>query len=174
MPQSFTAIALDLGTHTGWARSVGDRIVASGVRDFSLKQNEHKGKRGIRFYNFLLTLGQPDVIFYEVVQFTGSRPGGKVWAGDNGELYKGLLMLVNMFGAGFGVPTIGVHPSSLKKQFSGNGKAEKIEMCDTARKYGWLGGSPGTDLHHDEADAGALIITQLRSLYGIDVRWDIA
>lgn len=168
MPQSFTAIALDLGTHTGWARSVGDRIVASGVRDFSLKAGEHKGKRGIRFYNFLMTLGQPDIIFYEKVQFTTNK-----YNSDGGELYKGLLMLVNMFAAGFDIPAIGVYPSSLKKQFTGNGKADKIDMCITARRYGWPGGSDGTDLYNDEADAGALIITQLRNMYGINARWDL-
>jgi len=166
MSRALTIIGLDIGTRTGWAISQGDKIISSGVRDFSLKANEHKGKRGIRFYNFLMTLPHPDVIFYEKVQFSMNK-----YSSEGGELYKGLLMLVNMFAAGFDVNTIGVHPSTLKKQFTGNGRAEKLEMCNTARKYGWQGGAEGTDLLNDEADAGAVIITQARELYGLDVTW---
>ena len=148
-------LGLDLGTRTGWAVSEGDRIIASGVRDFSIKPHEHIGQRGIRFYNFLLTLGQPDAIFYEKVQFVGNMKSS-----DGGELYKGLLMVLNMFAAGFNVETIGIFPSTLKLKFTGSGRAEKIDMCEQARWHGWKGGVPGSTLLNDEADALALLITQ--------------
>lgn len=165
MSQTPRYLALDLGTQTGWAISEGNRIVDSGVRDFKLKSSEHIGNRGIRFYNFLLTLGQPDVIFYEKVQFMGNRK-----CGDGGELYKGLLMIMNMFAAGFNIETIGVHPMTLKKSFTGSGVADKVIMCEKAREYGWQGGMSGTALLDDEADAIALIITQMRERYGIQAR----
>jgi Holliday junction resolvasome RuvABC endonuclease subunit len=153
-------LALDLGTHTGWAISEGNRIVPSGVREFSLNSKEHKGQRGIKFYNFLLHLGRFDAIFYEKIQFTMNRRSG-----DGGELYKGFLMLVNMVAAGFNIPTYGIHPGTLKKDFTGNGRAEKWQICDKAREYGWTAGAPGTALYDDEADAIALLITQSLQLY---------
>jgi hypothetical protein len=166
-------LGLDISTYTGWAISEGNKIVASGVRDFSIKNFHHKGKRGIMFYNFLVSLGHIDEIFYESIQFGGGFKGktGK-WVNptnDGRELYHGFLMLVNMFAAGFGVESTPVHPSTLKKQFAGNGHATKTDMCDAARSHGWKGGTPGSALHDDEADAIALLITQVKSKYGIIV-----
>ncbi len=154
-------LALDIGNHTGYALSDGNRIVKSGVRDFSVKKTEHIGNRGIMFYNFLLTFGKVDEIYYEKVQFMGNR-----FSKDGGELYKGFLMLVNMYAAGYGIPTIGVWPTSLKKAFTGYGAADKLSMCQQAHMHGWKGGKPGTELAHDEADAVALLITEVRSQTG--------
>ena len=155
-------LGIDLGNHTGWAVSEGLKITSSGVRDFSIKSHETNGNRGIKFYNFLLSLGHFDKIFYEKVQFTNNFRSG-----DGGELYKGLLMLVNMYGASFGVEPIGIHPGTLKKAFTGNGRAEKEEMCAIAHSLGWKGGARGTKLMNDEADAIALLVTQVREKYGI-------
>lgn len=166
MPKLPRFLGLDIGTHLGWAISEGAWITESGVRDFSVKYHEHPGKRGIRFYNFLLTLPPPDEIFYEKVQFVGNMKSS-----DGGELYKGLLMVLNMYAAGFNVPTTGVWPGTLKKLFTGAGNAEKKDMCNRARELGWKGGYAGTALLNDEADASALIITQAKLKYGFDVRF---
>lgn len=155
-------LGLDLGNCTGYALAEGDRIVASGVRDFSVRSSEHIGRRGIKFYNFLLTFGHVDEIYYEKVQFTTNK-----YRSDGGELYKGFLMLVNMYAAGYGIPTFGVFPVSLKKAFAGHGHAEKQDMCATARSIGWKGGEKNTAMFHDEVDAIALLVTQLRDKHGI-------
>lgn len=166
-------LGLDIGTSTGWALVEGSTIVASGIRDFKVKESEHKGHRGLRFYNFLIEIyreyGAIDEIFYELVQFTGTRKFGGSWSGDNGEVYKGLLMLVNMFAAGTDTPVTGVHNSTLKKAFAGHGRAEKVDMCRRAHELGWRGGKVGTDKMHDEVDACALLITQLKLRFNIDV-----
>lgn len=168
-------LSLDLGTRTGYALVEGNKLVKSGVRDFSVKASEHTGRRGIKFYNFLLSIGQVDEIYYEEIQFGGGfkNDSGK-WVGvtnDGREFYHGLLMLVNMYAAGFGIFTFGVHPSTLKKQFAGHGHADKEQMVARAHELGWKGGQPGTALYHDEVDAIAILETQLRINYGINIQF---
>ena len=166
-------LGLDLGKCTGWAIAEGDRIIQSGVRDFSVKSSEHIGHRGIKFYNFLCSLGRVDEIYYEEIQFGGNfKNKAGQWispSSDGREFYHGLLMLVNMYAAGYGIPTFPMHPSTLKKAFAGHGHAEKEDMCRVAHARGWRGGRPGTDSCHDEVDACALLITQLQQKYGINL-----
>lgn len=164
-------LALDIGTATGYAIAEGDRIIRSGVRDFSTKRHQHIGNRGIMFYNFLNSLGRIDEIYYEKIMFTGARKAGGAWTGDHGELYHGLLMVMNMVAAGYGIPTIGEWPGSIKKAFTGHGGAEKEDMCACARAMGWKGGMPGSREGHDEVDAIALLTTQLRDKYGVTLRF---
>lgn len=166
-------LSLDLGTRTGYALVEGDQLIKSGVRDFSVKASEHIGKRGIKFYNFLLTLGQVDEIYYEEIQFgRGFKTDDGRWVNptnDGREFYHGLLMLMNMYAAGFGIPTFPIHPSTLKKAFTGHGHAKKPDMVARAHELGWKGGSPGTAQYHDEVDAIAMLETQLRLQYNIKI-----
>lgn len=164
-------LGLDIGTQTGWALAEGDTIIGSGVRDLSVKASQHIGRRGFMFANFLTKIGHLDEIYYEKIQFTGARKGGGSWSGDNGELYKGLLMLLNMHAYSFGTPVIGVHPGTLKKQFTGYGAAKKHDMCQAAHMIGWKGGKLGSALQDDEADAIALIATQVKLRFGIAVKF---
>lgn len=164
-------LGLDLGNRTGWALAEGNKLIGSGIRDFSVKAGAHVGRRGIKFYNFLLTMGHVDEIYLEKIAFTGNfkNKQGK-WispSNDGKQLYHGLLMLVEMYSAGFGIPIFEVHNSTLKKAFAGHGRAEKEEMCARAMALGWKGGVEGTALFHDEVDAIALLETQLREKYTI-------
>ena len=152
-------LGLDIGTHTGYSIAQDRKIIRSGVRDFSSKTGHSIGHRGIMFYNFLMSLGVIDEIFYEKVI-------GHMMRGDQGELYNGFLMLVNMYASAMGIPCHGVWPGTLKKAFTGRGDADKEMMCSKAHSLGWKGGISGTPIHNDEADACALIITQLRDMYG--------
>lgn len=168
-----TTLGLDLGTHTGWAKSEGSEIIGSGVRDFSLKSGECRGKRGVKFYNFLLTHGRVDEIYVEKVAFSGNFKNKKgEWitpSSDGRQLYHGFLMLVEMYAAGFGIPVYEVNLATLKKRFTGNGHATKEEMCMMAHQLGWQGGHPGTALYHDEVDACALVITEQKMRYNTHV-----
>lgn len=157
-------LALDIGTHTGWGIVEGSRIVQSGVRDFSVKSTEHIGKRGIKFANFLTSLGHFDEIYFEKIQFTG-----KYNVSDGGELYKGFMMLLNMHCYSFGIHAFGVWPGTLKKNFTGDGHAKKEQMCAQAHALGWKGGLPGTAFCDDEADALALLLTELPRRYGLKI-----
>lgn len=173
MTSALRILGLDLGNQTGYALAEGGKIARSGVRDFSIKKHQHKGERGIAFYNFLLTFGVVDEIYVEAVMFGGNfkNKEGK-WispSSDGRELYHGLLMLVQMFAAGTGVEVYPIHNGTLKKEFAGHGGAEKADMCATARAMGWKGGTANTALFHDEVDAIALVETQMRLKHGIRI-----
>lgn len=158
-------LGLDIATKTGWCLVEGDQIVKSGVRDFSLKKTEHIGWRGIWFYNLMHEIGYVDEIYYEKIHFNPRA------SGDHGELYKGLLMVMNMYAASYGIPTFGVWPGTLKKNFTGYGHAEKHDMCQAARALGWKGGVEGTAQGHDEVDAIALLVTELQARYNITLKF---
>ena len=166
-------LGLDIATTTGWALVEGDRLIRSGVRDFSVKSSEHIGNRGIKFYNFLREIGFVDEIFYEEIQFGGGFKNAQGrWistTNDGRELYHGMLMVLNMYCASLGIQATGIHPSTLKKQFTGRGDSKKEDMCRVAHELGWKGGEPGTTRCHDEADAIALLVTQLKNWCGIKV-----
>lgn len=157
-------LGLDIANCTGYALSEGSKIILSGVRDFRGGGNDHIGRKGIKFYNFLRSLGYVDEIYYEKVQFMGNK-----FTSDGGELYKGLLMVMNMYGAGLDIPAFGVWPTTLKKAFTGHGNATKEMMCATAHAMGWQGGKIDTAHGHDEVDACALIITQAREKHSITI-----
>lgn len=161
-------LALDLGTHTGWALVEGDKIIGSGVMDFSAKKTQHIGTRFLKLQKFIADidkLGNITEIFYEKIMFSGQGRG------DYGELYHGLLAIVSMASAALTIPTFGVWPGTLKKDFTGSGVAEKVDMCSKAHQLGWRGGEHGTDNCHDEADAIALLVTQLKQRYNITVKF---
>ncbi len=166
MPDAPRYLGLDLGRYTGYALAEGDRIIRAGVRDFSVKKSQHPGHRLIMLYNFLSSLGRIDEIYYEKIMF-----GKAGFSNDAHEFYHQLLGVVYMVAAGFGVPTIGIWPGTLKKSFTGHGHAEKEQMCARAHELGWPGGKRGTAEEHDAADAIALIYTQLKERYRIEARF---
>ena len=159
-------LGLDLGTSTGFALVEGNRLLLSGVRNFAIKSHETNGHRGIAFYNFLRKIGPVDEIYYEKIMFTG-----KFNCSDGHELYNGLKMVMNMVAASLNIPTFGVWPGTLKKDFTGSGSADKEAMCAHAHALGWKGGTAGTADKNDEADAIALVVTQLRQRYNLSLRF---
>lgn len=173
MTKVFRTLGLDLGVRTGWALTEDRQLKGSGIRDLSVRASEHKGKRGIKFYNFLLTMGEIDEIYVEKVAFTGNiknKQGQWIAPSNDGrQFYHGLLMIVEMYAAGFDIPIYEVHNATLKKAFTGAGNATKEEMCAHAISLGWPGGQEGTALFHDEVDAIALVVTQLRERHGVQV-----
>jgi hypothetical protein len=162
-------LGLDLATNTGWALVEDGKVIGSGIRKLRYAKGEHSGEKYRRFFSLLTEMWPVDEIYYELIQFSGARRGGGSWSGDSGETYKGLLAITLMYAAGMDVPVHGVHPATLKKDFTGYGRAEKEDMCRIAHKLGWSGGSRDTALHHDEADAIALLVTQLKQRYGVAV-----
>lgn len=163
---AFRYLGLDLGTHTGWALAEGDRYLGSGIQDFSAKRNSHPGHRLVLFSNFLRSLGRIDEIYYERIM----GGGGGFHSSDGHELYHQLLGVVYMHTCAFSIPTIPVWPGTLKKAFAGHGGAKKAEMCAKAHSLGWKGGRIGTEEGHDEVDALALLITQLKDRYNFTLK----
>lgn len=144
MAKDHTILALDLGSNTGWAKVVNGVIVDSGVVSFSRKDS-HPGGRFLRFSNWLRTHKTLDEIFYEDVPRFESAAAAKV--------YCGLLAILQVYGLVCQVRMTNIKSNSVKKEFTGNGRADKMEMCKVAHRLGWKHGHLDLDLDHDEADA---------------------
>lgn len=156
-------LSLDIGTTCGWAFSKGGKIVAWGVQDFKVRGDDphSSGNRFMKFYNWLNDFGGVDEVYYE-------RVGGFQLSQGADEVYYGMLAVIRMFCAGYRIPLVGMHTSTLKHQFTGNGRAKKDEMCALAHRLGWTGGRVGTDQDHDACDAIALIFC-IQKGFGVEI-----
>jgi Holliday junction resolvasome RuvABC endonuclease subunit len=138
-------MGLDLGTHTGWARTdiaAGKGgVFMSGTWDFSPTRFDSPSTRytkfGIELRNHL-TLGV-DLIFYEKVH----RHMGTAAA----HAYGAFLNKLHETADEFGVPYQGLSVQEIKKHATGKGNAKKAAMIEAARLWGYRPGS------EDEADA---------------------
>ncbi len=65
-------LALDLGTHTGWALRAGDTLITSGTEHFRSQRFEGGGMRYLRFKRWLTEIkaaaGHIDEIYFEEVR----------------------------------------------------------------------------------------------------------
>jgi Holliday junction resolvasome RuvABC endonuclease subunit len=143
-------LALDLGNKCGWRLRRNGRY-HGGTSDFS-GSPERIGQRYYNFRRFLWRIVkslEPDpltAVVYERVQFVprmGGLKAAQSWAG-----YEATL---TCWCEHVGVAYIGVAVGTLKKDFTGNGRASKEDMLDHARALGWR---PQDD---NDADAIALM-----------------
>ncbi len=112
------------------------------------KKDAHPGRKFRDFHDWLLNFAKVDEIFFENVPHYESMHAAKV--------YCGFLAIMQTFAEDAGIKCTGIFPTSVKKIFCGKGRADKTKMCEHAHHLGWTGGKPGTDQHHDEADACAI------------------
>ena len=144
-------LGLDLGRSMGWALSEGNVIVASGVEILS-NSDMPIGFRGHMMYNWLLDFTDVDEVYYEKV-----INHGKMNVTRTAHDYGGYEMIMNLVFYGVRKPVIPIITTTLKKEFTGDGRAQKEDMCRVAHFHGWKGGRPGTAQSNDEADAIALL-----------------
>ena len=148
---------LDLGMKTGWAYKFGESI-ESGVQDFSLKRGESKGMLYHHFRRWLERMSIPstrdslhdkptdveiispyfDIICYEQ---THNRGGAAT------ETAAGLATRVQEFCALNEIQYSAVHSATLKKFWTGSGRAGKDDIIAVCRQKGF---DPRDD---NEADA---------------------
>lgn len=161
---SYTVLALDLGTNTGWCLVKDGVIKFSGCLSLPASES-HPGHRFLKFSNWLQQFRGVNEVFYEDVPRFESAKAARV--------YCGLLCIVQMFCLTQGLRMTNIKSNTVKKDFTGNGNADKRKMCEVAHKIGWKGGHKETDIGHDEADAiaCAFVILQRR---GVDVRMPAA
>lgn len=147
----FTTLALDLGGTLGWALGKNGVIVQSGeVALFS--KDAHPGHRWLRFHEWLYDNHRDvNAILYEDVMFFGNN--GVLTA----RVYAGLLAKVQEFSLVHKKTLRALGPGTIKKEFAGNGRADKHAMCETAINLGWKRGVRGTDKFNNECDAIALL-----------------
>lgn len=146
-------LALDIGTTMGWAVGRNAVIEASAVISWKFP-NAHPGLKFIKFNNWLLKFRGVDEIFYEDVPRFMSRDAARV--------YNGFLAVLEMFAAANNIRLSKMLAPSVKKEFTGKGRADKLTMCEFAHNLGWAGGKKGTDECHDEADACAIYYAILK------------
>lgn len=146
-PGATPVLALDLGTHCGWAlrTSAG---VTSGRANWSERARETRGDRLLRYSRWLTSMHVCGLglVVYELVR--GHGPG-QVLAAHCYAQFEGVLL---MWAARHGVPVRTVHTGTLKKAIAGAGNAKKDAMERAVREHGFAPDS------HDEADAIAILL----------------
>lgn len=145
--KSHIVLALDIGTTMGWAIAKDGIIEASSIKSFFIASG-HPGAKFAKFNNWLVKFRNVDEIFYEDVPRFMSRDAGRV--------HNGFLAFLQAFAHGNNIRLTKLLNSSVKKEFTGDGRAKKERMCECAHNLGWTGGKKGTELCHDEADAIAV------------------
>lgn len=123
-------LALDLGTHCGWATAKRD-----GTMDYGTEVFPVKGRPGARWAAFRAWLSktiadtQTQVVYYEDVR----RHLGT----DAAHVYGGFLAMLEMVCAQHNVRLVKVGVGQAKKVWTGNGRAKKADMIAAANKRGF-------------------------------------
>lgn len=160
MSETYNILSLDLGSTLGWALVQDNTILQSGTVTL-FRKDTHPGDRFVRFNNWLVQMVQDheisEIIYEDVPRFESAKAA---------RVYCGLLCVVQMLCLTHAKRMTNIKPGSVKKEFCGNGNADKAEMCKTAHRLGWKHGHPGLDIDHDEADALAVawVILQRRGI----------
>ena len=141
------ALALDLGTVSGWATCVNGRV-SSGTQSFAFNPRyEGGGMRYLKFQRWIdemhTTVMFDQVVFEEVMQRAASIAAGHV--------YGGFLAHLTAWCEDRKVPYEGIPVGTIKKHATGKGNAGKDMMIAAAEKLGY---APKDD---NEADALCLM-----------------
>lgn len=147
----FTTLSIDLGSTIGYAIGCNGVIVESGEVTLSAGVGKtHPGHRWLRFQNWLAQHKNVNEILFENVMFFGKN--GVMAC----RVYAGLLAVLQIFALAHNIRMCSLTPNQIKKDFTGNGIANKHDMCEVAIKLGWKHGVTETQNCHNEADAIAL------------------
>ena len=142
-----TILALDLGTHTGWALLHLDGTITIGTEHFKPQRFEGGGMRFLRFKRWLAELlstsGHINAVFFEEVR----RHAGV----DAAHAYGGFMGHLTAWCEHHNIPYQGVPVGTIKKHATGKGNAGKDDMILSVRQRGH---APADD---NEADALALL-----------------
>jgi hypothetical protein len=120
---AFVILALDLGTHMGWACSDGQ----SGMQDFSTKRIEGGGMRFLRFQRWLETHDPSEIYFEEVRNHKGVHAA---------HVYGGFKATLMTFCEQHKIPYESVPVGTIKKHATGKGNAGKPQMVAAANRMG--------------------------------------
>lgn len=145
----FTTLSIDLGSTIGYAIGRNGVICESGEVTLSAGNGKtHPGHRWLRFQNWLAKYGSVDEILYEDVPRFESAAAAKV--------YGALLGVLQIFSLAHGIRMCSLKPNQVKKDFTGYGNSNKLDMCEVAIKLGWKHGVVDTMNNNNECDALAL------------------
>jgi len=139
-------LALDLGTHTGWAIRDRDGDQIYGTIKFPNRKKDHPGQRWRAFRAWLFSMlleRQIHILAYEDVR----RHEGTSAA----HVYGAFLALTQMVASPHGITLLPVGVGVIKKAWTGRGNASKQDMIAEAHRRGF---KPDTD---NAADALAIL-----------------
>lgn len=140
-------LALDLGTKTGWAVATRDGRRLCGTESFAPRASWTPGQRWLRFRAWLCEqLQRWDVhaLAYERVVFGHSSSASS-------DVYGGFKALVEMTVEGRNIDLLTVAVPTVKKHWTGSGRADKATMLAEAKRRGFR---PDSD---NAADALAVL-----------------
>ncbi len=144
-------LALDLGTKTGYALRRRDGRIAHGTQDFTPRKSWSEGQKWARYRAWLIETireGQVHQVVYELV-IRHEVKGRPLW--DAAHAYGAFQAITHMVCDSFNVDAIGVNLATVKKSFTGSGRAKKADMVAEANARGFR---PETD---NDADALAIL-----------------
>ena len=142
-----TILALDLGTHTGWALRARDGMITSGTISFRPGRFEGAGMTFLRFRGWLEEIADlahdlDTVVFEEVRRHAGTTAA---------HIYGGFLAHLTAWCEHQRVPYRGVPVGTIKRHATGKGNAGKDAVIAAMKAKGH---QPADD---NEADALAIL-----------------
>ncbi|MDS1141728.1 hypothetical protein RE432_14905 [Pusillimonas sp. SM2304] len=134
-------LALDLANKCGWAVRCRDGRVLHGTVNFTPKDGWSPGQRWQRFRSWLASIiveHQVGAIVYEQV-LQGGWKGGNAGhrSGAAGDLYGGFKALVELAADSHNTTLDTANVATVKKLWTGNGRADKAEMVAEASRRGF-------------------------------------
>ena len=148
---NITILALDLGTKTGYAIRKRGGAIVHGTEVFTPRKSWSEGQKWQRYRSWLastISAHQIDQVAYEKV-IRHEVKGRSLW--DAAHAYGAFEALTHMVCDGFNIQAVGVNLSTVKKTWTGSGRAKKDDMIATAKEKGFR---PETD---NDADALAIL-----------------
>ena len=145
-------LALDPGTHCGWAVRHIDGRIAHGTAHFAKETGE--GYRWLRFTNWLndWSRTQPvSALYFEHIDFA---------KGPEAPVIYGFQAMITWWGERNRVPYDDFGPKQIKKFATGTGNATKAEMMQAVRLWGFA------PKDHNAADALAILHLGMERLAG--------
>lgn len=136
-------LAIDPGTHCGWALLDGKQIIG-GVWNLSSRRHEGGGMRFVNLKRHLHAIGPVGLMVYEEVR----RHLGV----DAAHVYGGIIATIAAYCEELQIPYQAVPVGTIKKHATGKGNAGKLLMVDACKRK--LGVIPQDD---NEADARWLL-----------------
>lgn len=144
-------LALDLGTKTGFALRRRDGSTRHGTEVFTPRKSWSEGQKWARYRAWLAGFIHEEQIHrvvYELV-IRHEVKGRPLW--DAAHAYGAFQAITHMVCDGFNVTATGVNLATVKKSFTGSGRANKTDMIAEARARGFR---PESD---NDADALAIL-----------------
>lgn len=133
-------LALDLANRCGWAVRRRDGRTVHGVENFTPRPDWTPGQRWQRFRSWLAAIiveHQIGAIAFEVVIMGGTEGGGGHKSGTAGDAYGGFKALVELAADSHRLELHPVHVATVKKHWTGDGRAKKPEMVAEAAARGF-------------------------------------